>query len=138
MTDTFQPGDKVQRINSTWIGSLGAVIEGEVYTVKDQKYRGGALELEEVKGNYSPCNFVLVEIPTPSAIDAALKILRLAGEVTFKPTKPSFTPIKVKVGEFEGVVTEAGLRVGCTTIPFDKAEEIWKAVQKAKEYNAQA
>lgn len=138
MAKKFQPGDKVLRINSDWNASFGAVIEGEVYTVKDQKYLGGGVELEEVKGSYAPSNFVLVEIPTPSAIDAALKILRLAGEVTFKPTKPPFVPIKVKVGEYEGVVTEAGLRVGCTTIPFDKAEEIWKAMQKAKEYNAQA
>jgi hypothetical protein len=138
MANTFQPGDKVRRINGSWAGLYGTVISGEVYTVKDQDYAGVVLRLEELDGEFAPGAFALVQTPSQESIDAALKILQLAGEVTFKPRKPPFKSIYIMVGDYKAEVSQHQIEVGCTTITFDTAEKLWNAVLEAKKYNAQA
>lgn len=73
--------------------------------------------------------------PAAAEIDRALATLKAAGDVTFKPRKPSFNPIHVTLNsQHNAIVTQGGVTVGCQHFTFGVIEQVWDAVQKAKDY----
>lgn len=80
-------------------------------------------------------NVKLAPVPTKEEIDKALSTLKAAGDVTFKPRKPPFDPIKLPLNsEYSAIVTEGGVNVGCQHFTFGVIEQVWDAVRKAKDY----
>lgn len=139
----YKVGDRVEYVGNTVgvgqskerIGSFGTVILVDAY--------GYVAKVEwddrrTLAANPHKENIRLVVAPSKDEVEKALALLKAAGEVTFKPRKPAFIPINLgSVGGYTITVTDEVLKVGCTLVPFNKAEEIWNAIQKAKAYNAE-
>jgi hypothetical protein len=81
-------------------------------------------------------NLVPLKEPSQKEIDAAMRLLGLVGDVTFKPHKPAFDVRTVNgLGNYSAKISNKDIVVGCTTISFEKFDEIAFAVTEARKYN---
>lgn len=126
-------GTKIRRINS----SVNGLQIGDIVTLESRSKYSLYIQ-EKPQYSFDPSNFELAEY-SEAKIAEALAVLREAGDVTFKPRKPAFVPIDVgSVGQYKVTIHKNKVTVGCTSFTFNKAEEIWNAVQKAKAYNEES
>lgn len=137
MVNKFNPGDRVIYVGNSegmlqtshYIGRIGTVNResdpGRYRVNFDDNTSLGAVHAHNLQP-YAP--------PSNEEIEAAIALLNKAGEVSFKPRKAPFAQIKV-TGRYSAVITDKNITVGCTTISFEKFDEIAKAVQAARDYN---
>jgi hypothetical protein len=108
-------------------GTIKSVNFDSAVVVWDKPYNG-VYEAEPYLAN-------LQKLPDVS-IEDALTVLRAAGDVTFKPKKPPFTNIRVKLNPtYDAVVSSEMVTVGCQSFHFAVIEALHEAVQKAREHN---
>lgn len=139
MDKTFNPGDRViYKGNSRgnpqtqfYIGRTGTInkqAEPNRYSV--------AFDDGTSMGAVHEYNLEVYDPPSSEEVEAAIALLTKAGKVSFEPHKPPFALIEVTgVGNYSATITDKNITVGCTTISFEKFDEIAKAVQAVRDYN---
>ena len=136
MDPGIRAGDKIEYFDGSpdysteRLGHTGMVVE----VIKDR----ANVEWDDGYKSASRWNVRnLRRLVTQADIDAALRVLNSAGEVSFVPHKPPFAAIKLgRIGGYEASVSEKAVKVGCTSVTFERFDEIAAAVAKAREYNA--
>lgn len=137
----FKIGDRVEytaNSSPSYKGRKGTVM-ADVST--DAPYKGLHVRFDGERHSEPLYCQSFIKIPSPptqAEIDAALKLLGQAGDVTFKKRKPPFDPRTVeRVGSYTALITDSLITVGCTGISFEKFDEIADAVADARKYNAE-
>lgn len=137
----FKKGDRVEykranaRGGSPYDGRKGTVIRA------DYLY-SNSVRVEWDDGDPLPpapnvLNLILVPKPSEEEVQKALAVLKLAGEVTFKPTRLPFKPLVIKLNsEYTAEVTEKCVKVGCQTFSFDLIDWVALAVDRARAHAA--
>ncbi len=83
-------------------------------------------------------NLQLLESVTKEQVDQALDLLAKAGVVTFKPFRPPFEQVVVKLNKsYTATITGKSVTVGCQSFPFEVIKEVAAAVAAAEKYNSE-
>jgi hypothetical protein len=137
LVETFKVGDRVEYVGNetpTWKGRKGLTgVISHVHPGNDWA------DVRDDAGKiWSPDIRNLKLVQSHSAVEEALKVLRAAGEVTFKPKRAPFKSITVKLNSsYQATVTDDSVTVGCQTFTFRKIDDLYNAVQEARAYNAE-
>ena len=125
-------GDRVRRVRG---GNHGNYLIGEIGVVVELKVGSGRVRLDRDTGEYvhDPVNLELVEAtPSDLSVESALAFLKSKGEVVFKP-KFDMIPVSLN-SKYMAEVHKDFVKVGCQEFDFYPIEQLYAAVQKARNH----
>lgn len=149
MESKFKTGDRVIYAEagrrSDWRGKVATITNVSsaryggpfysVYSVRfDEPWASNSYEGTDIPES-SLLPLARITEPTQEAIDAALAVLKEAGEVTFKPHRPPFKAKRIRLNaKYFAGVTEKGVQVGCQVFPLAAVIEVGEAAREALNY----
>ncbi len=135
----FNRGDRVRYVGNTakeltgQVGTVKSMVGASNVWTKVQFDRGDTITVARSNLAAEPVKTV----PQQYEVDAALDILRRAGNVDFTPNRPVFKTQRLSLNsKYVATVDVTGVTVGCQTIALATAVLVGKAAQEALDYIA--